>query len=105
MLRAVADTLLALGRTRKGLTFGLTLILHTWTRELAFHPHVHVLVSAGGLALEGSMFIRLKHRYLSREPCWARCFAARCWPPWGPIGTLMASRSWKAPPMADWWHR
>lgn len=64
MLRAVADTLLELGRTRKGLTFGLTLILHTWTRELAFHPHVHVLVSAGGLALDGSGFIRLKHRYL-----------------------------------------
>jgi hypothetical protein len=64
MLRAVPDTLLDLGRTRKGLTFGLTLILHTWTRELAFHPHVHVLVSAGGLALEGGRFIRLKHRYL-----------------------------------------
>lgn len=64
MLRAVADTLLELGRTRKGLTFGLTLILHTWTRELGYHPHVHVLVSAGGLALDGSRFIQLKHRYL-----------------------------------------
>jgi len=64
MLRAVADTLLELGRTRKGLTFGLTLILHTWTRELAFHPHVHVLVSAGGLSLDGGSFLRLKHRYL-----------------------------------------
>lgn len=64
MLRAVAETLLDLGRTRKGLTFGLTLILHTWTRELAFHPHVHVLVSAGGLSLDGGSFIRLKHRYL-----------------------------------------
>jgi len=64
LLRAAADTLLELGKTRKGLTFGLTLILHTWTRELAFHPHVHVLVSAGGLALNGGGFIRLKHRYL-----------------------------------------
>ena len=64
MLRTVAETLLELGRTRKGLTFGLTLILHTWTRELTFHPHVHVLVSAGGLALDGGRYIRLKHRYL-----------------------------------------
>jgi hypothetical protein len=64
LLRAAADTLLELGRTRKGLTFGLTLILHTWTRELAFHPHVHVLVSAGGLARDGGRFIHLKHRYL-----------------------------------------
>ena len=64
LLRAAADTLLELGKTRKGLTFGLTLILHTWTRELAFHPHVHVLASAGGLALDGGSFIHLKHRYL-----------------------------------------
>jgi hypothetical protein len=64
MLRAAADTLLELGRTRKGLTFGLTLILHTWTRDLATHPHVHVLVSAGGLSLDGGNFIRLRHRYL-----------------------------------------
>ena len=64
MLRSVSDTLLELGKSRKGLTFGLTMILHTWTRELAFHPHVHVLVSAGGLALAGDGFIRLKHRYL-----------------------------------------
>jgi hypothetical protein len=64
MLRAAADTLLELGRTRKGLTFGLTLILHTWTRELATHPHVHVLVSAGGLSLDRERFIHLKHRYL-----------------------------------------
>ena len=64
LLRAAADTLLELGKTRKGLTFGLTLILHTWTRELAFPPHVHVLASAGGLALDGGSFIHLKHRYL-----------------------------------------
>ncbi|HTH40390.1 MAG TPA: IS91 family transposase [Rhodocyclaceae bacterium] len=64
MLRAVANTLLELGRTRKGLTFGLTLILHTWTRELGHHPHVHVLLSAGGLSLDGSRFIQLKHSYL-----------------------------------------
>jgi hypothetical protein len=64
MLRGVADTLLELGRTRKGLTFGLTLILHTWTRELGHHPHVHVLLSAGGLSLDGSRFIHLKHGYL-----------------------------------------
>jgi len=28
-------------------------VLHTWSRALIFHPHVHLLVSAGGLALDG----------------------------------------------------
>jgi len=28
---------------------GLVGVLHTWTRNLAFHPHVHYLVPGGGL--------------------------------------------------------
>jgi hypothetical protein len=57
----VADTL-EHGMTRKGMNFGLDLIMHTWTRELAFHPHFHALFSAGGLSLDGNRFIRLEHR-------------------------------------------
>jgi hypothetical protein len=29
------------------------MVLHTWARDLAFHPHVHAIVTGGGLALEG----------------------------------------------------
>jgi hypothetical protein len=54
---AVSELLLELGRTRLGATLGLTMVLHTWTRELAFHPHVHVLATAGGLALDGKSFV------------------------------------------------
>lgn len=28
-------------------------VLHTWTRALVYHPHVHLLVPAGGLAPDG----------------------------------------------------
>jgi hypothetical protein len=62
--RAVAATLLELGRTRMKATLGLTMVLHTWTRELGFHVHLHVLVTAGGLALDGSGFIHTRHDYL-----------------------------------------
>ena len=62
--RAVAATLLELGRTRLKATLGLTMVLHTWTRELGFHVHLHVLVTAGGLALDGSGFIHTRHDYL-----------------------------------------
>ncbi len=57
---AVSELLLELGRTHLEATLGLTMVLHTWTRELAFHPHLHVLASAGGLALDGSRFIHVK---------------------------------------------
>ena len=34
---------------------GVILVLHTWNQELLFHPHVHALISGGGLAADGSL--------------------------------------------------
>ena len=64
LFRAVTQTLLKLFRTRLRATPGLLLVLHTWTRELTFHPHLHVLVTAGGLALDGSGMIASGKKYL-----------------------------------------
>ena len=62
--RAVTRTLLQLFRTRLKATPGLMMVLHTWTRELTFHPHLHVLVTAGGLALDGSGMVPSGKNYL-----------------------------------------
>lgn len=32
---------------------GFTSVLHTWGRDLVYHPHVHVMVPAGGLDASG----------------------------------------------------
>ena len=42
---ALADVAL----TKLGIQPGFTGVLHTWTRQLIFHPHVHYLVPGGGL--------------------------------------------------------
>jgi hypothetical protein len=34
-------------------TAGFTGILHTWTRQLEYHPHVHFIVPGGGISKEG----------------------------------------------------
>ena len=34
-------------------TAGFTGILHTWTRQLEYHPHVHFIVPGGGLSKSG----------------------------------------------------
>lgn len=36
-----------------GAELGLTCVLQTWTRDLRYHPHVHVLVPGGGLTANG----------------------------------------------------
>lgn len=45
-------TLLQFGRQRWGAQLGLTALLHTFGQTLMDHPHLHCLVSGGGLALD-----------------------------------------------------
>ena len=51
---AAATQHLALDPRFIGGQIGLIGILHTWTRDLRYHPHVHYLVPAGGLAEAGT---------------------------------------------------
>lgn len=37
-----------------GATLGILAVLHTWARDLSYHPHVHLLVTAGGLTADGT---------------------------------------------------
>lgn len=64
LLSSASETLLELGETRLGARLGVTMVLHTWTRELRFHPHVHALVTAGGLALDGARWSPSNRKYL-----------------------------------------
>ncbi len=53
---AVARTIQTCSRDPKrlGATPAFTLLLHTWDRTLQFHPHIHGVISAGGLTDEGT---------------------------------------------------
>lgn len=55
LFRSARDTLMTLLRDpcHLGATPGVLMALHTWGRTLAFHPHVHCLVTGGGLSPTG----------------------------------------------------
>lgn len=59
LMKAAADSLQRLAADSRylGARIGALAVLHTWTRALLFHPHVHMLVTAGGLAADGSCWI------------------------------------------------
>jgi hypothetical protein len=59
LFAAASSTLLTLGADPKrlGAQLGATLVLHTWTRELKFHPHVHCIVTGGGLHRDGTRWL------------------------------------------------
>ncbi|MBI3264551.1 MAG: transposase [Acidobacteria bacterium] len=44
-----------------GARLGCLAVLHTWTRAMLYHPHVHLLVTAGGLSADGTQWIAPKN--------------------------------------------
>ena len=44
-----------------GAELGLTAMLQTWTRDLRYHPHVHLLVPGGGLTANQLRWVRVKN--------------------------------------------
>jgi hypothetical protein len=63
LLREAAASVqtLAGDRTWVGGTLGILAVLHTWTRTLEYHPHAHLLVSAGGLSADGAAWVKPAH--------------------------------------------
>jgi len=55
LFRASAAALLQLAQDLHfvGARLGMVGVLHTWTRQLLYHPHVHYIVTGGGLTDEG----------------------------------------------------
>ena len=43
---------------------GMVGVLHTWTRDLNYHPHVHYLVPAGGLSEDGQAWLSVRKSFL-----------------------------------------
>ena len=52
LFASASATLLQFGQQRFGAQLGLTAILHTWGQNLMHHPHLHCLVTGGGLTAQ-----------------------------------------------------
>jgi len=65
LFRAVSGTLKELSGDRKhlGAEIGFIAVLHTWTRTLVDHPHIHCIVPAGGLSPDGRKWLRGKRKF------------------------------------------
>lgn len=63
LFKCASDTILTLCRDSAymGATPGIISVLHTWGQQLNLHPHLHTMVSGGGLDRAGQ-FIETKHK-------------------------------------------
>jgi hypothetical protein len=59
LFRATSETLRTIAADPKhlGAEIGFFAVLHTWGQNLMFHPHLHCVVSGGGLSPDGSRWI------------------------------------------------
>jgi len=58
---------------RLGAQLGMLGVLHTWSRTLIYHPHIHYLVPGGGLSPDGRRWVSAKKYLLSHEALGDRC--------------------------------
>jgi hypothetical protein len=65
LFQAVAETLQTIARDPKhlGAEIGFLGVLHTWGQTLHHHPHLHCLVPAGGLTVDGTAWIPCPKRF------------------------------------------
>ena len=66
LFRAAAETMMTIAADPKhlGARIGITAVLHTWGSTLTHHPHVHMIVSGGGIAHDGSRWISSRPAFL-----------------------------------------
>jgi hypothetical protein len=59
LFKSGSETLIELGKDSKhlGAEIGFMALLHTWSQSLIDHPHLHYLVTGGGLSLDGKRWI------------------------------------------------
>jgi hypothetical protein len=66
LMKAAAGAVIALCRDPRymGATPAILAVLHTWTAAMDYHPHVHLLVSGGGIGRDGATWREAKHPFL-----------------------------------------
>ena len=66
LMQAAAESIVELARDKRyvGGTVGVLAVLHTWTQQLVYHPHVHCLVTGGGVSADGQSWCPARPDYL-----------------------------------------
>jgi hypothetical protein len=77
LFESASATLLQFGQQRFQAELGLTAILHTWGQNLMHHPHLHCLVTGGGLTAQNTWAGPKQTRWLFPVHAVARRFQGK----------------------------
>lgn len=76
LFRVTAETLRTIAADPKhlGAEIGFFAVLHTWGQNLQFHPHLHCVVSGGGLSPDGQRWISCRPTFFLHVRVLSRLF-------------------------------
>ena len=79
LFKAASDSLKLLSGDPKfiGGQIGMVGVLHTWTRTLCYHPHIHFIVSGGGYDSERDEWRNASGKYLFPVKALSKIFRAK----------------------------
>ena len=56
---------------------GMLAVLHTWSRTLYYHPHIHFIIPGGGYSKERNEWIKANHKFLVPVRALSKIFKAK----------------------------
>ena len=76
LFKLASKTLLTIAADAKhlGAEVGLTAVLHTWGSSLTHHPHLHCIVTGGGLSEDGKRWVRSRPNFFVPVKVLSRLF-------------------------------
>jgi len=79
LFTCAAGTLKDFGLNPKnlGAEIGMSMVLHTHSRKLDYHPHIHVVLPGGGVDKRSRQWKNKKGKYLFNKKAMAKVFRAR----------------------------
>jgi len=79
LFRTSAETLLEVARDPRllGAQIGFFSVLHTWSQQLRLHPHLHIIIPAGGLSPDHTRWVRSQNKYFLPKKVLRRVFRGK----------------------------
>jgi len=79
LFRITAETLLEVARDPRhlGAEIGFFSVLHTWNQKLRLHPHLHIIIPAGGLSLDHTRWVHSRDNYFLPKPVLRKVFRGK----------------------------
>lgn len=96
LFKAASQTLRKVGNNPKflGAQTGAVAVLHTWGQALTYHPHIHMIIPAGGLSDDGMEWVQAPKKFFLPVKALSKVFRGVMW---GLLEKHVTSREIKLP--------